>query len=286
MSTQQRPYRPPTSTAGHTSFDGRRRLNATNSDSWDRDGAQQSISAQQSIYYPPEGRPILADHAARSVSHELPEAQQSSSQQSIYSLLTSTTRMPLADRLERFNIASPSTHELAEFKKSLDQECLLRSLHPNANPTVSTGTVVQITLYLSGQLLQWSDAESGMFRDLQLRALVAAFALLHHSGLTELTAEPHDQLRLNIAARFNDIIDGRRASRTALQDRLRKADALYRIRLAAQYFSLIKRAQPLSDAVPIPILGLVLAGASIVGRLPLIEVPHLTNSRQAGNTAA
>ncbi|KAL8847263.1 MAG: hypothetical protein Q9221_007687 [Calogaya cf. arnoldii] len=263
MSAQQRPYRPPTSTPGHASLDGRGRLNVTNSNRRDRDEAQQSTPAQQSIYYPLEGRPMLADHTVNSVPHELPEAQRTNSQRSTFDLLAATTRISLADRLERFNIASPSTYELSEFKKSLDQECLLRSLHPNAHSTVSTGTVVQITLYLSGQLLQWSDAESGMFRDLQLRALVAALALLHHSGLTELTAEPHDQLRLNIAARFNDIIDGRRASRTTLQDRMRKADALYLIRLAAQYFSLIKRAQPLSDAVPIPIIGLVLAGASI-----------------------
>ena len=194
------------------------------------------------------------------------EAQRTSSQHLIYTLLVSTPRRSLADRLEKLNTEHPTTADLADFQKALGQECLLRCLQPNANPTVSSGTLLQVTLYLSGPLLQWTDAQSGSFRDLQLRALVAALALLHHSGLTELTAEPHDQLRLNIAARFNEIIDGRSPSQMSLEHRMRKADARYLVRLAAQYFSLIKRAQPLSDAVPIPIIGLVLAGASIVGR--------------------
>lgn len=182
----------------------------------------------------------------------------------MYRRLGSTAGPSLAGKLERFSIASPTIVELSDFRKCIEQQCLLRCIDPKANATVSTSTIVQTTLYLSGSLLQWSDSQSGQFRDIQLRALVAALALLHHSGLTELTAEPHDQLRSNIAARFNDIIDGRRASRSTLEDRMRKADALYLIRLAAQYFSLIKRAQPISDAAPIPILGLVFAGASIV----------------------
>ncbi|KAL8984109.1 MAG: hypothetical protein Q9205_001847 [Flavoplaca limonia] len=183
----------------------------------------------------------------------------------MYRHLDSTAEPSLADKLERFSIASPTIGELSDLQNSIEQECLLRCIDPKANTTVSTGTIIQTTLYLSGSLLQWSDPQSGRFRDIQLRALVAAIALLHHSGLTELTAEPHEQLRLNIAARFNDIIDGRRASRSTLEDRMRKADALYLIRLAAQYFSLIKRAQPISDAAPVPILGLVFAGASIAG---------------------
>ncbi|KAI4253009.1 MAG: hypothetical protein L6R42_007739 [Xanthoria sp. 1 TBL-2021] len=261
MSSQQRNYRPPSSTAGQTLLIRHESHNISGSDNRD----QLSRSAQQGGHHSSVTQPTPAENAPSSAGQDQIEAEASSSQHRIYDLLASTARPSLADRLERFNITSPTNQELSDFRKSLDEVCLLRSLHPDANPTVSTGTIVQITLYLSGQLLQWSDAQSGRFRDLQLRALVAAFALLHHSGLTELTAEPHDQLRSNIAARFNDIIDGRRASQTSLEDRMRKAEALYLIRLAAQYFSLIKRAQPLSDAVPIPIIGLVLAGASIAG---------------------
>ncbi|KAL8810971.1 MAG: hypothetical protein Q9200_002161 [Gallowayella weberi] len=162
--------------------------------------------------------------------------------------------------LERFNSASPTAQELSKFSHALNHHCLLRSLDPAGEPTVSTGTLIQITLYLSGPLLQGNDRQSGRFRAVQHGALVAAFALLHHNGLTTLTGVVHDQLRRNIADRFNDVV---RASLTGLEDRIRKAEALYAVRLVAQYFALIKRDQPLTEALAIPIIGLVLAGASI-----------------------
>ncbi|KAL9030415.1 MAG: hypothetical protein Q9180_006909, partial [Flavoplaca navasiana] len=227
--------------------------------------SQASTSSQEASQHSPLPRPTPADQAANLLTQGQSEAQRSSFNHRIYRLLALSARPSLADQLERFNIASPTIAELSDFQRCIEQECLLRSINPDAHSNASTGTVVQITLYLSGPVLQWSDAQSGRFRDLQLRTLVAAFALLLHIGLTELTAEPHDQLRSNIAARFNDIVDGRRASQMSLEERMRHADALYLIRLVAQYFSSIKRAQPLSDAVSIPILGLVLAGASVAG---------------------
>ncbi|KAL8911325.1 MAG: hypothetical protein Q9171_003490 [Xanthocarpia ochracea] len=266
MTSQQRKYRPPAPTAEEILLDRPTIFDVASSPTQHVEEAQSLTLPNHTNYRPPEARPTLVERGSSSgpINREQMEAQHSSSQHSIYALLASTPKPVLADRLEKFNITPPTAQELSEFQRSIDQECLLRSLNPSASPTVSTGTIVQITLYLSGPLLKWSDPQSGRFRDVQLRALVAAFALLHHGGLTELTAEPHDQLRTNIAARFNDIIDGKKASQTSLEDRMRKADALYLIRLAAQYFSLIRRAQPLSDAIPIPILGLALAGASVV----------------------
>ncbi|KAL8668386.1 MAG: hypothetical protein Q9168_006984 [Polycauliona sp. 1 TL-2023] len=264
MASQQRNYRPPTSRARQTSLAGHEGPTVTYPAIQHLEISQGSSPAQQLSHPPPEPQPTPADQAANAITQQ-PGVQPLSPSHRIDSLLASTARPSLADKLGRFNTAIPTTSELSDFLNAIEQECLLRSIDPNAHATVSTGTVVQITLYLSGPLLQWSDSQSGRFRDLQLRALIAALALLHHSGLTELTAEPHEQLRLNIAARFNDIIDGRRASHMSLEDRIRKADALYLIRLVAQYFSLIKRAQPLSDAASIPIIGLVLAGASVAG---------------------
>ena len=286
MTYQQRNYRPPAPTAGEILLDRPTTFDVARSPTQHVEEAQSLILSNHTNYRPAEARHILVEPGSGSgpINHEQLDAQHSSSQRNMYAVLASTPKPVLADRLERFNIASPTPQELSDFQRSIDEECRLRSLSPSASPTVSTGTIVRITLYLSGPLLQWSDSQSGRFRDVQLRALVAAFALLHHSGLTELTAEPHDQLRMNIAARFNDIIDGKKASQTSLENRMRKADALYLIRLAAQYFSLIKRAQPLSDAVPIPIIGLALAGASVVGRLHLLRFPRLTVSRRAGNT--
>ncbi|KAL8876220.1 MAG: hypothetical protein Q9198_005547 [Flavoplaca austrocitrina] len=265
MTSHQRTYRPPTSTARQTSLHRHEGLNDFYSDLQDAQVSQAPTSAQEVKQHSSLARPTPADQAANLLAQGQLEAERSSFNHLIYRLLASTARPSLADQLERFTIASPTIAELSDFQRCIEQECLLRSINPNAHTNASTGTVVQITLYLSGPVLQWSDPQSGRFRDLQLRTLVAAFALLHHSGLTELTAEPHDQLRSNIAARFNDMVDGRRASQMSLEERMRHADALYLIRLVAQYFSLIKRAQPLSDAVSIPILGLVLAGASVAG---------------------
>ncbi|KAL8994326.1 MAG: hypothetical protein Q9169_005674 [Polycauliona sp. 2 TL-2023] len=265
MTSQQRNWRPPTSTIAQTSSTGHETPDVAHPNIQHLEVSQRQSSVPEMPEQSSVARPTPADQAANAITQQQPDSQHSNSLHRIYNLLVSTVRPSLADRLERFNIASPTTSELSDFLRLIEQECLLRSIKPNARVTVSTGTIVQTALYLSGSLLQWSDPQSGRFRDLQLRALVAAFALLHHSGLTELTAEPYEELRLNIAARFNDIIDGRRASQMSLEDRMRKADALYLIRLAAQYFSLIKRAQPLSDAAPVPILGLVLAGASVAG---------------------
>ncbi|KAL8787533.1 MAG: hypothetical protein Q9213_002191 [Squamulea squamosa] len=280
MTSQQRNYRPPASTAIQTSLNRHARHDGSSSTTRQLEEAQwlRQEEPQDEVYSTPTAPIELSspNHSEEWVvagpaahDHWEPQSQASPPERS------------LADRFEKISTASPTTQELSEFHRAVDRECLLRSLNPNANPTLSTGTIVQITLYLSSPLLQWSDLQSGRFRDIQLRALVAALALLHHSGLTKLTADPYDQLRTNIAARFNEIFDGRRASQTNLEDRIRKADALYLIRLAAQYFSLIKRAQPLSDAVPIPIMGLVLAGASIVSpSLHLLSFSP-TNIRQA-----
>lgn len=172
----------------------------------------------------------------------------------------------LGTLFERLQTRSPTIHELQDFRIALDLECSLRlrDSHVDTSSGISSGTLIAITLYFSGPLLLWRGSDSGRYLEVQLRALVGALALLHHCGVTGLAGEVHDQLRTNIAGRFNDIIDGRRASQLNIEERKRKSDALYLIRLADQYFSLLKRAQPWSDAVSIPVLGLVLAGASIV----------------------
>ncbi|KAL9599701.1 MAG: hypothetical protein Q9219_003689 [cf. Caloplaca sp. 3 TL-2023] len=169
----------------------------------------------------------------------------------------------LNDHLERLIVGNPTVGQLSEINKLIDRECLLRS-RQGANPdsTLSSGSLIEIVLHLSKPLLRWLGADSDIFRETQARALISALALLHHTGVTELSASPHDELRRNIAGRFNDIVN---APRTSLENRIRRANALYCIRLAAQYFSLIKRAQPLSEALTIPVLGLVMAGASAAG---------------------
>ncbi|KAL8868784.1 MAG: hypothetical protein Q9174_004755, partial [Haloplaca sp. 1 TL-2023] len=174
---------------------------------------------------------------------------------------STAARPTLADRLERLQNRSPSSLDLLEFGRVLDVECLLRSREGEHHDVASNGTLLEIALCLSGPLLQWRGSDSGRFRNLQLRALVAALALLHHTGLTDLNADPYDRLRINIANQFNNIVGG--DSQLRLEDRMRKENALYLIRLVAQYFSLLRRAQALDEAISIPIIGLALAGASM-----------------------
>ncbi|KAI4090550.1 MAG: hypothetical protein LQ344_004691 [Seirophora lacunosa] len=158
---------------------------------------------------------------------------------------------------------SPTVQQLLELQHLIDRECLAHTQHSNgADPALSSGTVVEITLYLSSPLVKCHGADSYVFLEIQLRALIAAFALLLHVGVTDLTPAPHDQLRRNLAHRFNDLVNAPASSR---EDHMGKATASYLIRLVGQYFSLFKRAQPLSDALPFPVLALVAAGASMAG---------------------
>ncbi|KAL8748491.1 MAG: hypothetical protein Q9184_007263 [Pyrenodesmia sp. 2 TL-2023] len=157
----------------------------------------------------------------------------------------------------------PTVQQVADLGKAIDLDCLAHTAEGDTGDrTVSCGTILEITLYLSSSLVQWRGTASDVSWDVQLRALVAALSLLLHKGVRELTGEPHDQLRRNIAARFNDIVN---FSTSSVEDRMSKVNALYLIRLIGQYFSLFKRAEPLSDALPFPILGLVMAGASMAG---------------------
>ncbi|KAL8825689.1 MAG: hypothetical protein Q9170_007696 [Blastenia crenularia] len=156
---------------------------------------------------------------------------------------------------------TPTVQQLSNLHKLIDRECVNRSSHHGTpDPDLAAGNIIQVTVYLSSQLLQWLGADSDLFRETQLRALVAAFALLLHSEVTELAPPRYDELRKNIAGRFYDVVN---VPTSSLDSRIRKANALYLIRLVAQYFSLIKRAGPVTDALVMPILGLVLVGASV-----------------------
>lgn len=192
--------------------------------------------------------------------------------------------LSLSSQLRRLKDLGPTVQRLARLQGSINRECFSCSRPDHsANPNLSSVTI-EIALYLSSPLVQWSGADSSAFREVQLRALVAAFALLHHIGVTKLSADLYDKLRSNVAGRFSDIIDGRRDSQTSLEGRMKEAHALYLIRLVAQYFFLFKRAQPHVQALSKPILGLALAGVSIVSLLCLCCWSPLTLARLAGNT--
>ncbi|KAI4098527.1 MAG: hypothetical protein L6R37_006460 [Teloschistes peruensis] len=179
-------------------------------------------------------------------------------------LLTPTDE-DLYSLFERLQTRNPTHRELLDLKNAIDRECSLRLRNNPIARESSSGTLIGIALYLSGPLLQWRGSDSDRYLELQLRALVGSLGLVHHCGVTGLSGDVHDQLRTNIASRFNGIIDGRRNSQLTLEERKSRAETLYLIRLADQTFSLFIRAQPLSDALSVPIIGLVFAGAAIAG---------------------
>lgn len=169
--------------------------------------------------------------------------------------------------LQLENSGHPTNQELLGLQKVLHSECLHHSsseellVHPG---DYTPDDVSRLALYLSKPLIQAENWESSEYRIRQLRVLVAALALLHHLRVEELHAEPYSQLRQRIADRFKDIIYGRRQSLETAAKTIQYIQALYYCRLAGQYFSLFKRRQPPAEALAVPVLGLVLAGASIV----------------------
>lgn len=185
-------------------------------------------------------------------------------------LLTPTDE-DLYSLFERLQTRNPTHRELLDLKNAIDRECSLRLRNNPIARESSSGTLIGIALYLSGPLLQWRGSDSDRYLELQLRALVGSLGLVHHCGVTGLSGDVHDQLRTNIASRFNGIIDGRRNSQLTLEERKSRAETLYLIRLADQTFSLFIRAQPLSDALSVPIIGLVFAGAAIVSITSTIQ---------------
>ena len=165
--------------------------------------------------------------------------------------------------LELCESGSPAPQDLLRLRALLDHECLRRS--SGREPADYTPDLIKRTaLYLSGPLNEVETFESSVYRIHQIRTLIAALALLHHLEVEELHAEPYNVLRLNIAARFSDIVDGRRQSQVTSAETARYVTSLYLCRLAAQYFSLFKRRGPKAEVLFVPVLGLALTGASIV----------------------
>ena len=181
-----------------------------------------------------------------------------------------TPEVTLRDRFRQLEgRGSPSLSELLELQKAINYECLqyARATRSAAQQHNDFSNIhVELAVYLSGPLIECENTASSLFREVQLRSLVAALALLHYTDVTKLHVKPYDKLSENISARFVDVVDGHRGSQQTSAGRLSRATAPYLIRLASQYFSRFKRFQPPAEAISIPVIGLILASASIVRR--------------------
>ncbi|KAL8796524.1 MAG: hypothetical protein Q9195_001198 [Heterodermia aff. obscurata] len=162
--------------------------------------------------------------------------------------------------------ASPSPRQLTQLQLLLDDECLRHSGNAPSSFLSMDDTpdlIGQIAEYLSGPLSQVQSLDSSGNRIQQLRALVASLALLHHLGAEELHPKSYNKLRQNILDRYSEITSGRPPSKANPEQFIRHKTNLYLIMLVAQYFSLFRRSGPRHEAFIAPVLGLVLAGASI-----------------------
>ncbi|KAL9031616.1 MAG: hypothetical protein Q9196_000373 [Gyalolechia fulgens] len=152
---------------------------------------------------------------------------------------------------------NPTVEQLLDLHRAIERECSHRSSHAGRpDPNLAYGTIIQLIKYLSSPLLACNGPISDIFRETQLRALIAALALLLHTEITKIAQPRYVELRGNLASRFSDI---KKVATSDLHSQIRKANALFLIRLAAQYFSLIKRLERVQDVLLPSILGLVLA---------------------------
>lgn len=171
------------------------------------------------------------------------------------------------------NPGSPTPQQLHQLQALLDNKCLRQSNRDVSSLQHAEDTpdlIRQITEYLSGPLNQVENLESSSHRVQQLRALVASLALLHHLEVEELHPECYHRLRQNILNRFSEISSGTEATP---EHTVYHVTNSYLIKLVAQYFSLFRRSGPRHEALIAPVLGLVLTGASIVGKYSRSNAP-------------
>ena len=164
---------------------------------------------------------------------------------------------------------SPAPRQLTRLQLLLDDECLRHSSDEASSFQSIDDTpdlVRQIAEYLSGPLLQVENLESSGNRIQLLRAFVTSLALLHYLKVEELHHRSYNRLRQNILDRYSEITNGRRPSKATPAQKIQHKTNLYLIKLVAQYFSLFRRSGPRHEAFTAPVLGLVLTGASIVGK--------------------
>lgn len=122
-----------------------------------------------------------------------------------------------------------------------------------------------LVLWLSSHANQVLDHNTNSLREHQLRALIGVLALQSHNRVITLDAKTFDDLRKNIARRFNEAVNSRRVSQQSLVHYNQWFLNLYLIRLVSQYFQLyFRRGQSLMESIFTPILGLGLSAASAV----------------------
>ena len=171
--------------------------------------------------------------------------------------------------------ASTTIRQLYDLASKLDHECLQHAtniaLGPARVSTCDAEIVAELAVFLSRPLSPCGYSGTSRFQEIQLRALVAALALLQHNGVHTLQADVYDTLRLrNISATFQGIAFRVQPSST-LADRIRHAPCVYLVQLASQYVSFINRGDSPWPSVPGPVVDIFFSTLSVVGAAPLFR---------------
>lgn len=176
--------------------------------------------------------------------------------------------------LETFNIGPIQTpRDLYDLQVELDHQCLQLVVTTDAITNAQVGTTEDLDLAracdqafaerLSSSLNQSGHSGRYVFQEVQLRALVASLALLHHSGVHTMKPESWDKLKANISAWFNDITFQIRGE-SSLADKTRHTSNIYLVQLAWQYLSFIQRGDSKLPSVVGPAVKILFASISVV----------------------
>ena len=160
---------------------------------------------------------------------------------------------------------SPSPRDLYALQVELDHQSLQRAAGVDSDHDVTSdaNSAKAAALVLSGPLDECVHSGRFEFQQTQFRALIAALALLNHSGVAALDQAPWEKLRDELAARFQRIAY-QVPSRTTLPEKMLYTPSMYLIQLASLYMSFIRRGEAVVPLIAGPLVQIFFATISIV----------------------
>ena len=131
--------------------------------------------------------------------------------------------------------------------------------------TLKNSQTSQLVVILASCLVRSISPSSHYERELQSKALLSALALLHAQGASALQAAFYDEMRAQLAARFQDLqgVPGQKAVFSV--ETVRKVQCGYYLCLGAEYAKNFRRAEPVVVSVVSSVVSLLTVGASITG---------------------
>ena len=165
--------------------------------------------------------------------------------------------------------ASPTQQNLYDLQVDIDYECLRHSKafdsDSSADSYSDVESLARLAVRLSEPLSEVNHADTEVLQSAQLRALISVLALLHYKGVQSLNATLWDRLRsTNMLAHFEAITSRRGSVSRNLNERIRHAQNVYLIQLAAQYVSFWRRDDSIWSSIVIPASKILFGVISVV----------------------